>query len=73
MLVLRHVELLVQELKLCHQGLVLEQDCHIELLVLHALGQQDLALSILVITILVFSGVRQLDKEVEVEVEGRRV
>ena len=41
MLGLEHVELLNQELELCYQGLVLELVCHIELLVLHALGQQD--------------------------------
>ena len=39
MLVLEHVQLLVQELELCHQGLVLEQVSHIELI--HAIGQQD--------------------------------
>ena len=38
MLVIEHVELLVQELELCHQGLVLEQFCHIALLFLHELG-----------------------------------
>ena len=42
MLVLEHVELLNQELELCYQGLVLELVCHIELLVLQALGQQDI-------------------------------